>query len=163
MTFNVLQRFLSPNRNVGGGDLVTRLMATLGLVLLTAVVLPQTQVPYPLMKISLLVASELGLIGLMLGMFLKSKTYFAGFQLFLASLIMLWLASHQLVYVSAGIGALFIGGGIAELVTRRSRLNALLGLSSFRESKTETTLLEQALLPEASGAALEPTPHGATR
>lgn len=169
MTSNVMQRFLAPERNVGGGDLATRVLAILALLILTGVVLPQTHVPYPLLKLSLLIASEAGLVGLMLGMFLRSKTYFAGFQLFLASLSMLWLAGRQLSYVAAVIGLIFIAGGVSEVVTRRSRLNGLLGLSSFHAPNAEATLLEEALLPEASdpeptpGAALKPLTDGGAR
>ena len=126
-----------------------RVVATALLIVLSGLVIPRANVPYPLVKISLLIAAELGLVCLMLGMFLRSKTYFAGVQLCLGSLIMLWLAGKQLTYVAAAVGGMFIALGVAELVTRRSRLNGLLGLSSFHGPSEEATLLEEALSPEA--------------
>ena len=166
MNPSALKRFAAPERNVGGGDMATRLMACLLLLILTAVVLPQTDLPYPLTKIALLIVSELGLVGLMLGMFLKSKTYFFGFQLFIGSLAMLWLAGQHHAYAAAGVGLVFVGFGVSELVTRRSRLNALLGLSSYRAVQAKATLLEEALQPEANDAPavpLNPVVDGAAK
>ena len=165
MTSIAVQRFLDPEQNVGGGDRVTRLVATGLLVALCGLVLPQSHIPYRLLKISLLIAAEMGLVGLMLGMFLRSKTYFAGAQLFATPLLMLWLAGHQLTYVAAVTGLVLAAVGIGELATRRSRLNALLGLSSFRAPRAEPSLLEAALLPEVPdpGATREPAEGAAAR
>ena len=148
MTSIAIQRFLDPDRNVGGGDLVTRVLSTIVLLCLVGIVVPQSHVPFPLVKIALLIAAELGLVGLMLALFLQSKTYFIGVQLFPAGLVMLWLAGHQLAYVAALVGLLFVAGGIVEIVTRRSRLNGLLGVNSFRNTHVAATLLEVALSPE---------------
>ena len=158
MTSIAVQRFLDPQPNVGGGDRVTRIVATALLLCLCAVVVPQSHVPYRLLKIALLIAAEMGLVGLMLGMFLGSKTYFAGAQVFGTSLVMLWLAGRQLAYVAAVTGLVLVAVGVGELVTRRSRLNALLGLSSFRAARAEPSLLEAALLPEAPDPAATPVP-----
>lgn len=132
-TGSVMQRiFAPPPRNVGGGDMVTRMLAILALLLLAGMIAPQAKIPYPLLKISMLVAAELGLVSLMLGLFLRSKTYFAGVQLFAASLLMLWLTGQQFPYLGILVAVLFIGIGLISVVTRSSRLNAVLELSSLR-------------------------------
>ena len=158
MNTNALNRFAHPEQNVGGGDLVTRIIATALLITLTLTVLPQLKVPYPLLKIALLAASELGLICVMLGMFFRAKTYFAGFQLFIASLTILALASRQVPYAGILVGFIFVAFGVQELVSKRSRLNALLGVSSFRLSAAgEVNLLDAALLPEPAAPPRRPT------
>ena len=168
MNASAIKRVLNPERNVGGGDLVVRLFAIGAVAILVGVVLPQLAVPWPLLKISLLICAEVGLVFLLLGMFLQSKTYFAGFQLFLASLLMLLLASRGLAYVAVAVGLAFIAIGVNEVVSRRSRLNGLLGVSSYVED-AGATLLEQALAPEAAdprpvaAPALDPKPTQATR
>src|SRR5258706_9559395 len=118
MTSTVMRRFLDPERNVGGGDLATRVLSSSVLLLLVGMVVPRSHVPYPLLKISLLFAADLGVVTLMLALFLKSKTYFMGIQLFFASLMMLWLAGHQLVYVAMVIGLFFVAAGVVEVATR---------------------------------------------
>jgi hypothetical protein len=150
------QRLQHLERNVGGGDLVTRVLAIAGLAISSALILPVLKVPFPLVKISLLATTEFGLIALMVGMFLKSKTYFAGFQLCVACLTMLWLAARGLPYVGAVVGVAFIAAGIFEVITRKSRLNALFGISSFNPVVDEANLLEEALLPDNDEAAPSP-------
>ncbi len=153
MNTNALNRFAHPEQNVGGGDFVTRIIATGLLLVLSIGVMPQLGVPYPLQKIAILSTSELGLMCVMLGMFFKSKTYFAGFQLFFGSLAVLALVSKQVPYAGTVVGLVFVGLGIQELVSKRSRLNALLGVSSFRLAQTgEVNLIDAALLPEAAPA-----------
>ncbi|MBS1149592.1 MAG: hypothetical protein H6Q89_1290, partial [Myxococcaceae bacterium] len=78
--------FDRPPRNIGGGDLVSRILTGAILMLLTVMVAAGARVSYPLLKISLLTAAELGLVSVMLGLFLRSNTHFAGFQLLIASL-----------------------------------------------------------------------------
>ncbi|GEM_PF-3247303 len=128
----LVQRFLAPPpRNVGGGDLVTRVVATGVLILLVAMVAPQAHVPYGLMKISLLVVAEFGLLNLMLGLFLRTETFFAGAQLFATPLVMLWLSSRQ-PWVGIAIGLAVTVVGIAAILTRRSRINAALEIDSLK-------------------------------
>jgi hypothetical protein len=130
---SMTQRFLAqPPRNVGGGDMLTRMLAIIALLLLAAMISPQAKVHFPLLKIALLVTAELGLVSLMLGLFLRSKTYFTGLQLFSGSLLMLWLVNKNLPYLAIGVGLAFVVLGAISVVTRRSRLNNLLELSSMR-------------------------------
>lgn len=159
MSTNALQRFANPDLNVGGGDFVMRVIATILLVLLSFAVTPALHLPYPLLKIALLGATEMGLMCVMLGMFFKAKTYFAGFQLFFASLAVLALASKQVGYVGLSVGLLFVGLGVYELVTKRSRLNALLGVSSYRRPAAgDVNLIDAALLPEPAAPMRPPAP-----
>lgn len=159
MSTNALQRFVNPDLNVGGGDFAMRVIASLVLLLLSFAVAPALHVPYPLQKIALLSATELGLMCVMLGMFFKSKTYFAGFQLFCGSLSVLALASKQVGYAGLLVGLLFVALGIYELVTKRSRLNALLGVSSYRRaSANDVNLIDAALLPDAPTQVRPPAP-----
>jgi len=151
----VLKRFTAPPPlNVGGGDLLTRMLATLGLLVLVVMTAPQAKVPYPVLKISLLIVAELGLVSMMLGLFLRSKTYFAGLQLFFGSLGILWLASRQMPWVGIAVGLLLVVVGVSEIVARRSRLNALFELSSWHVPLEEVA---------AAGAALEALPNGGTK
>lgn len=150
-----MQRLVSPPpRNVGGGDLLTRLFAGIILLFLIAMIVPQTKTPFALAKIALLVSAELGLVSLMLGLFLRSKTYFAGLQLFFASLLMLWMTGRNYPYVGILIGLMFIGVGIATVVTRKSRLNAFLQVSSLRVplQELEAAAAIVALSPEGQNA-----------
>lgn len=131
----VIERIMArPERNVGSGDFATRVLATLVLAGLAVVVLPQLGISYSFVKISLLTAAELGLIILMLGLFLRTKTHFAGLQLLVAPMAMLWLTARQLVYPAAAVGVLFCIAGVVNLVTRRSRVNQVLNLSSLRQA-----------------------------
>ncbi|MBL8950114.1 MAG: hypothetical protein JNK82_05015 [Myxococcaceae bacterium] len=122
-----------PERNVGRGDFATRLLATFVLGALVVTVMPQANVEFPMIKISLLAATEVGLITLMLGLFLDTKTHYAGLQMFLGSLAMFWLARRQLPWAAAAVGVAIIAVGIINLVTRRSRFNQVFNLSSIRE------------------------------
>jgi hypothetical protein len=122
-----------PERNVGHSDFITRGVASIVLAGLIVLMLPVAKVPFPLIKISLLTAAELGLITLMLGLFLRTKTHFSGLQLFATPLLMFRLAAWDVPYVAAGVGLLSLVIGIMNLVTRRSRFNQVLNLSSLRE------------------------------
>jgi len=154
MSNNALSRFLHPELNVGGGDLAVRVLATAVLIVLSVISVPQVAVPYPLLKIMLLGAAELGLMCVMLGMFFRAKTYFAGFQLFTSAWLLLWLVSSHMGYAATVVGAVIIGLGVYELFTKRSRLNALLGVSSYRGTTApeDLTLLDAALSPEVPAA-----------
>lgn len=159
---NALNRFANPDKNIGGGDFATRVIAVAVLLVLSIGVLPQLAVPYPLLKIALLSASELGLMCVMLGMFFKAKTYFAGLQLFVASLVVLALASKRVPYAGTVVGFVFVVTGIQELITKRSRLNALLGVNSFMRTVTgEVDLLDAARLPGAAFAPAAPPKQAA--
>lgn len=122
-----------PERNVGHSDFITRGVAAIVLGALILLVLPVANVPFPLIKISLLTAAELGLVTLMLGLFLRTKTHFSGLQLFATSLAMFVLADAKLPYLAAGFGLLSLIIGILNLITRRSRFNQVLNLGSLRE------------------------------
>ncbi|MBK7861772.1 MAG: hypothetical protein IPJ65_24780 [Archangiaceae bacterium] len=126
--------FARPERNVGAGDFATRVVASLLLAALVVIMLPQMRVAYSLIKISLLFAAELGLVSLMLGLFLRAKTFFAGLQLMVTPLVMLWLARHNHFHSAMAFGLFFLWIGIANLVTRRSRLNHVLNLDSLTEA-----------------------------
>lgn len=125
-------RIFRPEENVGtsGGDIVTRLLTAAVLVLLVALAVPMLDVPYTLFKITALIATEVGLIFLMLGLFLDQKTYFAGFMLFLVPLAMLWLSGAGLAWVGVILGALALADAVVNVYTRRCGLNGLLGISS---------------------------------
>ncbi|MBS1152985.1 MAG: hypothetical protein H6Q89_4683, partial [Myxococcaceae bacterium] len=112
--------------------LVSRILTGAILMLLTVMVAAGGRVSYPLLKISLLTAAEVGLVSVMLGLFLRSNTHFAGFQLLIASLMMLWLAAQHLIWVAVGVGLLFIAVDLTNVITRRSRLNAFLALRAPR-------------------------------
>ncbi len=143
----LMQRFLAPPpRNVGGGDLVIRVVATAILILLVAAVAPQAHVPYALMKVSLLVAAELGLLNLMLGLFLRTQTFFAGMQLFATPLVMLWLAPRQ-PWVGLAFGLAVTVVGIAAILTRRSRVNAALEINSL---KLPVEAVEAVVVPQGA-------------
>ena len=121
-------------RNVGGSDYVTRVIACLAITGLLYFVIPVAGVPWSLLKIALLTGAELGVVLLMVGLFFRAKTYFAGAQLFFTALVMLYLAGHGLGWVALGLGALSVVAGAIDLITRKSRFNALVGLSSWREA-----------------------------
>ena len=168
----IVQRVVSPPPlNVGGGDLMTRMMAILGLLILAAMITPQAGVTFPLVKISLLITAEFGLVMLMLSLFLRSKMYFAGLQMFFASLAMLWFAGQKYPWVAILVGLLFIALGAISVVTRRSRLNAFLELSSRRVPLQEieaaaaaaATEVPQVVLPGARIPVPKPPTEGATR
>lgn len=129
----LLDRSNPAQQNVGGADFVTRLLASLVLAGMLYLVLPITSTGWSPLKIALLTAAELGLIIVMIGLFLRAKTYFAGAQLFLTPLLMLWLASVGFAWVALFAGAASLAWGITDLVTRKSRFNAWLGISTFRE------------------------------
>ncbi len=133
------ERILSrPERNVGQGDFAMRLVAAVILTGLVVVVAPPVGLQFPPIKISLLTAAEVGLIALMLGLFLDTKTHFAGLQLFGTSLIMFWLVHRQLPWVAVVLGLVVIVGGAASLITRRSRFNHVCNLSSIQEAIENT-------------------------
>lgn len=121
-----------PPRNVGGGDLVTRTFAIVAMLALVGMLAPQAEVSFTLLKILLLITAELGLVSLMLGLFLRSNTYFAGIQLFVASLMMLWLTAREFPRLAMVIGLLFIAVGITNVITRRSRFNVLMRVNSLK-------------------------------
>ena len=148
----------TPPRNVGGGDLATRVFVIIGLLLLMGMTVPQSLVPHSVLKICLLTAAELGLVCLMLGLFLRSKTYFAGLQLVLASFSMLWLNARDLPWGAILAGAVFMTVGLITVVTRRSRLNAALNLSSLRVPLEE---IEDAAAADASATAAAVDPKAA--
>jgi hypothetical protein len=154
MTAPTFDRILNPPRNVGGSDLVTRACSTILMLVLGCIVVPQAGVSYPILKITLLTVTEVGLSSLMVGLFVNAKTYAAGLQLFVAPLMMLWLVQHRLAYAAAGVGMLSTAGGLVELLTRRSRLNSLLGISSTGEAQTGREL---DLHPESATAARRPS------
>ena len=130
----LLQRIVQrPEPNVGQSDFVTRILASVVLVGAIVLVFPRSQCAHSLIKIALLIAAELGLVSVMLGLFLNAKTYFAGLQLFVTPLVMLRLVSAGLPWVSICVGVVALTIGIMNLVTRRSRLNQVLNLSSLRE------------------------------
>lgn len=130
---SMIKRFSSPPpRNVGGGDMVTRVFGIVILLLLAAMIAPQSKVSFSWVKIGLLVTAELGLVSLMLGLFLRSKTYFTGLQLFFASMLMLWFTGRHLPWLALVVALVFVGVAVVSLVTRKSRLNALLELTSLR-------------------------------
>ena len=139
-----------PDRNVGHSDFLTRGIASIVLAGLVVIVLPQAAVPFPLIKISLLTAAELGLITLMLGLFLRTKTHFSGLQLFATPLLMFRLAAWELPYLAAGLGLASLVVGIMNLITRRSRFNQVLNLSSLREV-IEVVVPEPRKTPAADG------------
>jgi hypothetical protein len=97
--------------NGARADFATRVLASGVLAGLIVLGLPHLAVPYTLLKIALLVATELGLVSLLLGLFLAAKTSFAGLQLVTGSLVMLWLRSqgHPHAALAAGILILVIG------------------------------------------------------
>lgn len=165
----MIQRFVAPPPlNVGGGDLLSRMLATLSLLLLVVMTVPQANTHPSLLKISLLIAAELGLISVMLGLFLRSQTYFAGLQLFVSSLTMLWLTGKQVPWLATVVGVLFILAGALDIVTRRSRLNALLEVNSRRVPLEEVDDAAAATADPAgakalAGAPLKALTHGGTR
>jgi hypothetical protein len=130
----------SPVPNIGGADLVSRAVTVIVLLVLTGMVAAEKTISFSVMKISLLIAAELGLVSVMLGLFLRSNTYFAGIQLLIAALSMLWLAAHDLTLVAVSVGLLFIAVDLTNVVTRRSRLNALLASHSPRLPDVEPPL-----------------------
>ena len=140
-------RVRSPPLNVGGGDLVMRVVACVLISAVSVLAVPQLAVPWSLLKIGLLSAAELGLLCLMLGMFLRARTYFAGLQLFATPLLMLALVQGRFAWGAVALGLLSLAVGVSEIVSRRCRLNALLGISSYRAQTT--SILETALQPEA--------------
>lgn len=158
---SLTERFLTrPERNVGRSDFGTRVLASIALTVLIGILVPQAKVPFSLIKIALLTAAEVGLVSLMLGLFLRAKTYFAGAQLFATALIMLWLEKRHLTWAAISVGALFLALGVANLMTRRSRLNQILGVSSFREVIAEVAKDAEEL---PGTAPLHPQPNGGTR
>ena len=152
--------FTRPERNVGRSDFGTRVFASIGLAVLIAIMVPAAKTPFSLIKIALLSAAEVGLVSLMLGLFLRAKTYFAGAQLFAASLIMLWLEKRHMTWAAIVVGALFLALGVANLMTRRSRLNQVLGVSSFREVIAEVA---KDVEDGPVAAALQTQPNGGPR
>ncbi len=163
LTTAVQRLVATPPRNVGGGDLVTRMLAVLALlamIALIALIAPQAATSYPLIKICLLVLAEFGLISLMLGLFLGSKTYFAGVQLFAASLSMLWLTTRTQPWLAIIIGLGFVAAGAMTVVTRRSRLNALLDLNSLGVPLEEVEAAEAVASADPS---LKPLTNGGSR
>jgi len=129
---------MTTERNVGSGDLVTRIAASLIMAGLLVMTFPWSHTLYSLNKLGLLVAAELGLVCLMLGMFLRAKTYFAGAQLFLFPLMMLGLVNRGLPYVAVLLGAIILILGIKDIVTRKSSFNALLKVSTARAPNQAT-------------------------
>ena len=125
--------FNRPAPNVGHGDLFTRLVALLVLVGLILLVLPHGRVEFHAVKISLLAAAEVGLIILMLGLFLDTKTHCAGLLLFVGALVMFALARRQLPWPAVAVGLVFVAGTLVSVVSRRSRFNQAFNLSSIRE------------------------------
>jgi hypothetical protein len=119
-------------RNVGGSDYGTRIVASVIVMGLVALAFSFTRVPYSLLKVAFLIAAELGLVTVMVGMFLRAKTYFAGGQLFITPLLMLLCAQYHLPWVAVVIGVSSFVAGLIELVTRRSRVNDLLGVSTWK-------------------------------
>lgn len=122
-----------PPRNIAGGDLVARVLTTAILLWLTGLIAAGSGISYPALKIWLLTAAEVGLVSVMLGLFLRATTHFAGLQLLAASLSMLWLVSHQLPWLAIGVGLVFVGVDLINIVTRRSRLNTLLAVRAPRQ------------------------------
>jgi hypothetical protein len=135
MTSRVKLFLLHPDRNIGGGEVAARALATVMLCAFVIIVLLQKNAPFPLVKIALLTGSELGLLALMFGMLLRTHTHFSGLQLFLACMCMLASDKNGFPKTAAGIGLVFVALGIVEIITRRSWLNSLLQVSSRRESK----------------------------
>lgn len=128
---NLVDRLVQPPpRNVANGDLTARVFSLLVLGVLVAMMAAQSRLPHALVKLSLLIAAELGVISLMLGLFLRSNAYFAGLQGLAASLTMLWLWEHHQPWLACLAGLVVIAIGITNVATRRSRLNAVLALSS---------------------------------
>lgn len=161
-TAAMIRRFTAPPpRNVGGGDMVTRLFAIVALLLLAGLIASKTKVHYPQLKISLLVVAELGLINLMLGLFLRSKTYSAGLHLFFGSLSMLWLAGKGLPWIAIAVGVAFVIVALVSVLTRRSRLNAMLELSSMRVPLEEVEAAAAALASDAAKATGSKSAHHA--
>ena len=140
-------RLLRPERNVGRGDFVTRVIASLLLLGLMFLLVPQTHCPFALQKIALLAAAEVGLISLMHALFLRTKTYYAGLQLLLVPLLMFWLVAHHHAVMALIIGALFLLFGLYSLATRRCYLNAALNLSSLTGVIAEVTAPESEKKP----------------
>jgi hypothetical protein len=162
VTTRLIERLLTrPDRNVGRSDFGTRVLASLALAFLVAIEIPQLHVKFSLIKICLLIGAELGLVSLMLGLFLRAKTYFSGLQLFSASLIMLWLERRQQPWAAVAVGVFFLALGIGNLLTRRSRLNQVLGISSLREIIVAATPLTSAKTPP--GAPLHSLTDGGPR
>lgn len=121
------------SRNVGGSDFVTRVVACLSLTALLWGVLPVAAPPWSALKLSLRTGAELGVVLLMVGLFFKAKTYFAGAHLFFTSLLMLFLCENGLGWVALALGTVSIAFGAIDLITRKSRFNALFGVSSWRD------------------------------
>lgn len=128
-----LERAAAPTRNVGGVDLGTRAVASVMLCGLVYLMVPAAQTPWHLTKIALLACAEVGVVSLMLGLFLRAKTYYCGAQLLGTSLLMLWCGAQGLTWAGIAVGGVSTVAGTIDLITRKSRFNAALDVSSWRE------------------------------
>jgi hypothetical protein len=109
-----------PVRDGTRADLATRLLASLVLAGLVALSFSGPAVTFTVLKISLLVAIELGLVSLLLGLFLGARTSFAGLQLVVAPAVMLFLHRAAHPYLATAVGGMVLAVGLAALVVGRS-------------------------------------------
>src|SRR5436309_2103365 len=118
---SLLTTITSPYKNVGvaGGDLLTRGVTSLGLIVLITMSLPTAGIAFPVFKITALMSAEIGAVFLMLGLFFSQKTHFAGFILIPVPLFMMWLVGIGLTWLAVVVGLGFLGECLLNLFTRR--------------------------------------------
>lgn len=139
MITTILQSLFGDGRVLGTADVTRRIVATLVLGGLGIAVIPQVGVPFALQKIALLCTAELGLAGIMFGMFLGAKTYFSGSLLFAAPLLMLALIGKQHAYTATVVGLLFTAIAVASLVKHFTRSVVLTPAAASPERRAATT------------------------
>lgn len=128
----VLTTLTGINRNVGaaGGDLASRIVVLILLIILTVLAIPVVNVSFAVLKISSLVSAQLGAVFLMTGLLFSRKTYFAGIVLIPAPLFIMWLAGLGLPWFAVAVGVLFVAQGLLNILTRRCGINTILHINS---------------------------------
>lgn len=123
---------LNFNINVGaeGGDLSTRRLSVMVMLVLTTMAVPWLGVSHSMLKITALAAAIVGTLFLMAGLVFLQKTHFAGLVLIPGPLGMTGLSAIGWRWGAVALGLLVIAWLVQNLVTRRCGLNRLLGINS---------------------------------
>lgn len=123
------------SRNVGtaGGDLPSRIVVLILLIILTVLAIPAVNVSFAILKIASLVSAQLGAVFLMTGLFFSRKTYFASIVLIPAPLLIMWLVGFGLPWFAVAAGILFVAQDLLNILTRRCGINRILHINSCHE------------------------------